>query len=135
MQKQVPALTLCFSRETLTSVQNLGLTEAESKKVDSIIRTIKRYIDGHVNETIERRSFRKCTQKVGESFDDFLVSLLELVKTCNFCSSDCTNKNIHDQIIKGLLDADTTEDLLQETDLTLDRVITKCQAQEAAKKQ
>ena len=57
------------------------------------------------------------------------------MKTCNFCSSDCTNKNIRDHIIKGLLDADTTEDLLQETDITLDRAITKCQAQEVAKKQ
>ena len=107
----------------------------ESKKVDSIICAIKHYVDGHVNETVERRNFRKCTQQIGESFDDFLVSLRELVKTCNFCSSDCTNKNIRDQIIKGLLDADTTENPLQETDLTLDRAITKCQAQEAAKKQ
>ena len=135
-QKQVQALTLCFSREKLSIVQNLGLTEAESKRVDFIIRAIKRYVDGHVNETVERRnSVRKRTEQVGESFDDFLVSLQEHVKTCNFCSSDCTNKNIRDQIIEGLLDADTTEDLLQETDLTLDRAITKCQAQKAAKKQ
>ena len=120
----------------LSIVQNLGLIEAESKRVDSIIHAIKRYVDGYVNETKERRNFCKRTQQVGESFDDFLVSLRELVKTCNFCSSDCTNKNIRDQkIIEGLLDADTTEDLLQETDLTLDRAITKCQAQKAAKKQ
>ena len=33
------------------------------------------------------------------------------------------------------MDADMTEDLLQETNFTLDRAITKCQAQEAAKKQ
>ena len=41
-QKQVQALTLCFSCETLSIVQNLGLSETESKKVDSIICTIKR---------------------------------------------------------------------------------------------
>ena len=57
------------------------------------------------------------------------------MKICNFYSSDCTNNNIRDQIIEGLLDPYTTEDLLQETDLTLDRAITKFQAQEAAKKQ
>ena len=81
------------------------------------------------------RSFRKHTQQTGESFDDYLVSLHELVKTCYFCSDACTNKNIRDQIIEGLLDADTTEDLLQEIDLTLARAISKCQTQEAAKKQ
>ena len=134
-QKQVQALMLCFSRETLSIVQNLGLTEEEKKSIDSIILTIKRYVEGHVNETVERRNFRKRMQQVGEAFDDFLVSLRELVKTCNFCSDDCTNKNIRDQIIEGLLDADTTERLLQETDLSLAKTITICQAQEAAKRQ
>ena len=65
-------------------------------------------VDGHVNETVERWNFRKRTQQLGESFDDFLVSLREPMKTCNFCFDDCTNKSIRDQIIEGLLDADTT---------------------------
>ena len=77
----------------------------------------------------------KHMQQLGESFDNFLMSLRELVKTCNFYSNDCTNKSIYDQIIESLLDADTTEDLLKEIDLILDTAITKCQAQEAAKKQ
>ena len=92
-------------------------------------------MEGHINETVERRNFRKRMQQVSEAFDDFLVSLRELVKTCNFCSDGCTNKNIRDQIIEGLLDADTMEHLLQETDLTLAKAITMCQTQEAAKKQ
>ena len=74
-------------------------------------------------------------QQVGEPFDDFLVSLREVVKTCNFCLNACTNKNICDQIIEGILDTDTTEDLLQEIDLTLAKAISKCQAQKATKKQ
>ena len=81
-QKQVQALTLCFSRETLSIVQNLGLTEEEKKSIDLIILAIKPYVQGHVNETVERRNFCKRMQQVGEAFDDFLVSLRELVKTC-----------------------------------------------------
>ena len=133
--KQVQALTLCFSRDTLSIVQNLGLAEEQRGNFESIVSAIKRYIDGHVNETVERRNFRRCTQQVGESFDDFLVSLRELVKTCNFCSDACNQNNIRDQIIEGLIDNDIVKDLLQETDLTLTKVIHKCQAQEAAKKQ
>ena len=63
------------------------------------------------------------------------MSLRELAKTCNFCSDQCTQKNIRDQIIKGLLDGDTVEDLLKEKDLTLEKTITTCHAQEAAKRQ
>ena len=64
-------------------------------------------------------NFRNRTQQAGASFDDFLVSLHQLVKTCNFCNDACTQKNIRDQIIEGLVDESTVEDLLQETDLTL----------------
>ena len=133
--KQVQALTLCFSRETLTIVQNPGLSEDDKTKVSPIIAALKRYVDGHVNETVERRNFRRRFQQPGESFDDYLVSLRELVKTCNFCSEGCTQKNIRDQIIEGLADGEIIEELLQQSDLSLATTISKCRAKEAAKQQ
>ena len=133
--KQVQALTLCFSRETVTIVDNLGLTGAQRGNAKEIITGIQRYVEGQINESVERRNFRRRSQQQGESFDDFLVSLRELAKTCNFCSDQCTQKNIRDQIIEGLMDGDTVEDLLKEKNLTLDTTITKCRGQEAAKRQ
>ena len=134
-EKKVQALTLCFSRETLSVVQNLGLSDADKQDITAIITAIKTYIDGHINESVECRHFRRRIQQPGESFDDFLLALRELVKTCNFCTNECTQKNICDQLIEGILDGDTVEDLLQIKDLTLDKAIQVCQAQEAAKKQ
>jgi len=133
--KQVQALTLCFSRETLTIVDNLGLTEEQRGDATCIVEAIQRYVEGQINESVERRNFRRRTQQPGEAFDDFLVALRELAKTCQFCSDECTQKNIRDQIIEGLIDGDTVESLLQEKDLTLDTTITKCRGQEAAKHQ
>ena len=93
------------------------------------------YVDGHLNESVERRNFRRRRQQPGETFDDYLVALRELVKTCKFCSDECCKKNIRDQIIEGLRDGDTVETLLREKDLTLEEAMTKCRGQEAAKKQ
>ena len=107
--KQVQALMLCFSRETLTIVENLGLTPEQRKDGETIISAIKSYVDGHINESVERRNFRKRVQQRGETFDDFIVALRELVKTCNFCSPACTAKSIRDQIIEGILDGDTID--------------------------
>ena len=123
--QQVEALTLCFSRDTLSVVQNFGLTDKERPSEDSIVSTIKRYIVGHVNQMVERRNFCKSTEQVGKLFNDFLLSLCELVKAYNFCSDACTPKNIRDQVIEGLLDADIVEDLLQETNLTLATAVHK----------
>ena len=68
---QVKALMLSFSRDTLAIIQNLSLTEDQMKAPQDIIAAIRAYIDDHVNETVERRNFRRCRQQVGESFDDF----------------------------------------------------------------
>ena len=124
-----------FQRNSLSIVQNLGLSDTEKADIAAIISAIKKYIDGHINESVERRNFRRRSQQPGETFDYFVLALLELVKTCNVCSNDCTRKNIRDQIIEGILDGDTVEDLLQEKDLTLDRAMQVCQDQEAAKRQ
>ena len=132
--KQVQALHLCFSRETLNIVENLGLTTAERKDQAQIIAALKRHINGRINETIERRNLRRRTQQIGETFDDYLVSLRELAKTCNFCTNDCLQKAIRDQIIEGLLDGEIIQELLQVKDLSLDQAITKCRGLEAAKK-
>ncbi|XP_065908983.1 uncharacterized protein [Dysidea avara] len=98
-------------------------------------RLYRRYVDGHINETVERRNFRRRIQQPGETFDDFLISLRELAKTCKFCSDTCKEKRIHDQIIEGSKDGDTIEDLLQENDLTLSKAVTiLCRSREATKK-
>lgn len=129
--KQVQALQLCFLRDTLNIVDNLGLTTAQRKK---IITALKAHVDGWINKTIERRNFCQRKLQSGESFDDYLVSLCELAKTCNFCNNECMQKALRDQIIEGLHDGDTIQELLQSKDLTLDQTITKCQGLEAAKK-
>ena len=41
------------SREILSIIQNLGLTEEQRENVDEIIRAIKCYVEGHTNETVE----------------------------------------------------------------------------------
>ena len=127
----VQVLTLCLSRETLTIVNNLDLTPEQRQDASAIITAIKRHIDGHINESVERRNLRCCTQQPRETFDNYLVALCELAKTCDFCSEQCTQKSIRDQTIEGILDGDTTEQLLKEPNLTLDTAITICRAQEA----
>ncbi|XP_065902494.1 uncharacterized protein [Dysidea avara] len=116
------------------SKQNLGLTTEQRNDVTTIIEALQRYVDGHLNETVERRNFRRRVQQPGESFDDFLIALRELAKTCKFCSDACTEKNIRDQVIEGASDGDTIEDLLQENNLTLAKTISMGRSREAAKK-
>ena len=55
--KQVQALTLCLSRETLMVVDNLGLTAAQRGNTRYVIDAMTRYVEGQINESMERRNF------------------------------------------------------------------------------
>jgi len=82
---QVQALTLCFLWETLTVVNNLGLSEEDRNSIAAIIAAIKHHINWHINESMECHCLWRRVQQSGENFDDYLVSLWQLAKTCNFC--------------------------------------------------
>ena len=112
---QANVLRLCFTRDTLTTVNNLGLTEGQKNDPVAIVQALKHHVEGQINITVERRNFRKRKQQLGETFDDFLCSLRELAKTCQFCNDDCTQNNIRDQIIEGLNDSDTVQEAVEGT--------------------
>ena len=70
-EKQVQAFTLSFStKKTLTIVENLGLTDAQHKE---IITTIEAYVNGQINESVERCAYRSRVEQEGEMFNDFVV--------------------------------------------------------------
>ena len=134
-ETQYHVLRLAFSRDTATVIDNLGLPNEDRKKVDKIIEALKTHMQGDVNETVERRNFRKRRQHKQESFDDFLAALCDLVKTCSYCTDACVNKVLRDQVTEGLQDGDTVEELLRQKALTLDNTIQICRSHEAAKHQ
>ena len=59
-------------------MNTLGLTAEQHADVGQIVKAIREYLKGQINESVERRNFRQHSQQLGESFDDFLVSLREL---------------------------------------------------------
>jgi len=91
--------------------------------------------NGGNKQCTRHEDFHHRSLQPSKSFNGYLFSLIELVKIYNFCSDACTQKTLRDQIIKGLLNGDIVEHLLQEKDLSLDKMICVFQAQEEAKKQ
>ena len=90
---------------------------------------------GTVDETMERRNFRKRRQHARESIDDYLVALRKLVETCRYCTDDCVSKILRDQIIEDLQNGDTIEKLRRQKKLSLEQTIQICRAHESATNQ
>ena len=85
-----------------------------------MLATLWMPLAGHLNKPVECRNVSSSTGNLFSQPDR------ELAKTCKFCSDVCTQKSIRDQIIYGLIDGDTVEDLLRDKDLTLEATISQC---------
>ena len=134
-ETQYHVLRLTFLRDTATVIDNLGLPAEDRKKIDKIIQALRDHMRGAINETVERRNFRKRRQNQHESFNDYMVASRDLVKTCCYCFNACVNNALRDQIIEGLLDGDTVEELLRQKNINLVRTMQICRVHEAAKQQ
>ena len=128
---QIAALRDCLTDDTVRVLRNLELSETDRIDVKKSIDALEKYANGQVNEVIERKKFNKRVQAQGESFDDFLTSLKELVRSCNFCN-ECRDSLIRDRVIMSLRSAETVKCLCATPDLSLLAAVSVCRAQEAA---
>ena len=66
-------------------------------------------------------------------FDDFLTSLKELAKTCDFCEG-CQYSLLRDRIVTGIRNADVVKKLLAIKSETLEAAIELCRVEESAER-
>ena len=78
----------------------------------------------------EQARFNHHVQKEGESVEQFITSLYNLVETCDF--GDLKNEMIRDRIVVGIRDQALSERLQTVADLTLEKAKTLVRQREAA---
>ena len=120
-----------FNDDTLQIVRNLS-SDAQ-KTPDTVIDALRAHAPEQVSVVMERRDFNLRSQHAGELFDDFVMDLQDLAKTCDFCDT-CKESLIHDHVVVGICDSDIVEHLLAEKGLTLTCAIKICCTEEAARR-
>ncbi len=106
----------------------------EDPSVNDIIEAFDEYIIGKANETYERLNFNKRLQKQDENFEHFYADLKRMIKTCNYCNQ-FEKSIIKDKIVLGINDPVTQKDLLKVNNLTLQKCIDICKANQNAELQ
>lgn len=103
-------------------------------KFEAVLAQFRAYCNPRKNTVIERYNFWMCSQRDGETFDQFVTELRTRAKNCEFGTQ--TDPMIRDRIIFGINDDRLRERLLRDSaDPALSRVIELCRAAEASKKQ
>ena len=103
----------------------------EEKTVDSILQKFESYCQPKRNVSYERFIFMSRKQKKNESFDDYIIALKNLVKSCDY--EHLADSLVRDAIIMGVNDKKIQEVLLRENNPGIDKCINIARASERAR--
>ncbi len=107
--------------------------EGDAMKVDKIMEKFAAYCTPRKNITYERHIFNTRNQRAGETIDQYVTDLRTKAKSCEF--GTLCDSLIRDRIVCGIIDDKLRARLLREGDLTLQKAIDICRANEVSLEQ
>lgn len=119
-----------IGEEGLELFDTFELTDPQKKSYAEVVKAFENLCNPKKVVVYERFLFYSRDQKDGEPFNNFLVDIKKLVKTCEF--GDTKDSMMRDRIILGIADKRLQEKMLKE-DITFDKAVDLCRATEAAK--
>ena len=102
--------------------------EGDKKNISKILEKFEEYCTPRKNITWERHIFNTKVQQPGESIDHYATDLRKKASSCEF--GILRDSLIRDRIVCGICDDRTRSRLLKEADLTLEKAVDMCRADE-----
>lgn len=132
-------LKSCLSTPTLQAVLSAGLTAAQLADHTAIINLLRTRCNAGRNRHVWRRQFALLAQLPHQSADNWLCSLRDISRKCDFgqdCCPNCEPTRILGQLIAGVADNAVRIKLLEQGDaLTLDQALTILRTAETSQSQ
>ena len=130
---QVATLLTLLGAQGQEIFRTFSLTETERKDISKVKKAFTDHFAPQVKVVYERFKFHSRIQKPGETFEEFLTTLRNLITTCNF-HEDEQNKALMDRIVAGVSSQQVREDIFNlEGNPSLDQVIQLCRRAEATR--
>ncbi len=119
--------------EAIKVYNTFQFTAEEVNKIDELKKKFKEYCEPRKNLPYIRHMFFMRAQGTGETIDAYVTDLKHKAKDCEF--ADLTDSLIRDRIVCGIKDDNVRARLLREADLTLEKAIDTCRANEITSNQ
>lgn len=130
---QVATLLTLLGPQGLEVFRTFSLDDAGKGDIAVVKKKFTDYFSPRIREEFERFKFYSRTQKSGESIDQYITALRDLISTCNFHDAE-KDKALRDRLVFGIQSSNVREELFNmEGDITLQQVINVCQRFEATK--
>lgn len=125
--RKVSILITIIGNAAMRKFLNFQLTEEQKATTASVLEAIEAKIVVKKNLIYERFLFHCCNQSPDETFDDYLIKLKKLVKSCGF--AEMSDELLRDRIVFGLSDLVLKKKLLDD-EPTLEKTIDSCKISE-----
>ena len=127
--RQISTLLYCMGEEAEAVLLSTNISAADRKKYENVMLKFDEFFKVRRNVIFERARFNRRVQKEGESADQFITALYELIETCEY--GDLKGEMLRDRIVVGLRDTTLSERLQLDPDLTLEKAKRTARQKEA----
>ena len=127
------SLVYCMGDEADDILTSFSLSDADKKRYSIVTGKFQGHFVKKKNVVYEQAQFHKRRQKEGETVDEFITALYQLVEHCQY--GDLRDECIRDQIVIGILDSHLSLKLQLDDTLTLEKAIGMCRQSESVKGQ
>ena len=117
--KQVNTSLYCLEEEAKSVLKSTNITEEETKNYKTVLVKFDSFFQVRRNIIFDRARFNRWCQLPGESVEQYMVELYNLVEHCNY--GDLKSEMIRDRLVIGILDQTLLECLQLDPDLTLEK--------------
>ena len=131
--RQVSMLLYCMGDEADTVLTSTGISQDDRKKYERVIATLDAFFKVRTNVIYERAKFNRRDQREGESVEQYISALYELVESCEY--GRLRDEMLRDRIVVGIRDLRLSERLQMDANLTLDNAKKAVRQKEAVHKQ
>ncbi|UYV68498.1 K02A2.6-like [Cordylochernes scorpioides] len=130
---KVATLLSIIGKEAYNIFEHLDLSDEQRNNSDEIINALTQHFTPKINIIYERSIFNQTNQETNESIEQYICRLRKLSSTCNYGAM--TEEMIRDRLVLGIIDKQTKRQLITDPQLTLQKAIDVCKANESANKQ
>ncbi len=117
--RQVDTLLYCMGDEAESVLSSTDITAENREKYDHVIGKFDEYFEVRRNVIFERARFNRRCQQEGETAEQYITELYELIEFCNY--GNLKDEMLRDRLVVGIRDTSLSEKLQTDATLTLQR--------------
>ena len=131
--RQISTLLYCLGDEAEGVLASTNISDDARKSYKDVMAKLDEHFKVRNNTIYERARFNRRDQQEGESAEEYVTALYELIETCEY--GELHDEMLRDRLVVGIRDAAMSEKLQLDPELTLEKAKKAIRQKEAVREQ